>query len=266
MYIYLEKQQLCFFTSGELENNCWVVEKCACAPKHQLPFWLVLLVQWAFKSYLSRFGFSMYCSITTGKCDGSFQRHGFHQWRCSGACGRLSISKREWSHWKKSQASPGNGWITECPSPPVIIRPYKASSCSIQWKALPGRLAHVNCVTTGAIRVKKPSPPAHVFLLPGPITFRQWWYTLRQCLEWAYRFLATRVTLRNDVMMTWIESRFSTNDSRWFAMNEWLEAIRNEWLETRVRVIFTKSSNLTLTSTVSLHTKKWLFCFSGAWH
>jgi len=26
-------QQASFFGSDELENNCWFVEKCACAPK-----------------------------------------------------------------------------------------------------------------------------------------------------------------------------------------------------------------------------------------
>jgi len=33
IYIYISKFKFIFFMSGELLSNCWVVEKCACAPK-----------------------------------------------------------------------------------------------------------------------------------------------------------------------------------------------------------------------------------------
>ena len=57
---------------------------------------------------------------------------------------------------------------------------------------------------------------------------------------------STRVTLRKTV--TRLESLFSHDDSS-----------HNQWLETRVRVIFAKSSSLWSTNPVCLRTKKWSF-------
>jgi len=37
----MPKYKFVFFGSDERENNCWVVEKCACAPKM---FWIILEV------------------------------------------------------------------------------------------------------------------------------------------------------------------------------------------------------------------------------
>jgi len=43
---------------------------------------------------------------------------------------------------------------------------------------------------------------------------------------------------------------------------DWLDSSHNQWLKTRVRVIFTKFLSLGWTNPIRLHTKKWAFCAS----
>ena len=73
---------------------------------------------------------------------------------------------------------------------------------------------------------------------------------LSQCNSTRVKILgnSTRVTLRND--------RSST---RVTFFTEWFDSSHNQWLETRFRVIFTKSPSPWLTNLVRLLTKKWAF-------
>jgi len=63
---------------------------------------------------------------------------------------------------------------------------------------------------------------------------------------------STRVTLTKD------------GDSPWLTFfPEWLNSSHNQWLETRVRVIFKNSRSLWWTNPVCLSTKMSTFCFSN---
>jgi len=74
-------------------------------------------------------------------------------------------------------------------------------------------------------------------------------------------------------VIAWLESRFLVTltrlESRWERwwldstqvtfFTEWLDSSHNQWLETRVRVIFEKSQSLWSTNPVCLRAKKWSF-------
>ena len=56
----------------------------------------------------------------------------------------------------------------------------------------------------------------------------------------------------------------SSHEKRWWldsshVFTEWLDSSHNQWRETRVRAIFTKSLSLRWASPVRLHIKKWEF-------
>ena len=60
---------------------------------------------------------------------------------------------------------------------------------------------------------------------------------------------STRITLKK----SWLNSARATFST------EWIDSSHNQWLETLVRVIFTKSLSLWWTDPVRVHTKKWTF-------
>ena len=67
------------------------------------------------------------------------------------------------------------------------------------------------------------------------------------------RFLVTLTRLESHCERWWLDS------SHVFHRMTRLDSNHNQWLETRVRVIFAKSQSLWLTNPVCLHTKKWSF-------
>ena len=69
-------------------------------------------------------------------------------------------------------------------------------------------------------------------------------------------------------MITWLEAvtRLETRWEKWWPdwtrvkfFTEWFDSSHNQWFETRVRVIFTKSLSSWLTNPVRLYTKEWAF-------
>jgi len=79
------------------------------------------------------------------------------------------------------------------------------------------------------------------------------------------RFLVTRTRVESRWEKWWLDSTRVTFFIEWLDSTrvtffiEWLDSSHSQWLETRVRVIFTKSLSSWLTNPLRVHLKKWAF-------
>jgi len=117
--------------------------------------------------------------------------------------------------------------------------------------------------------VPPPTVQLHYFVNSGSFlwtvhifSFHVWTFTFMLQAVIAWLESMTRLESRLLVTRTRLESRWKKwwlDSSHVFHRMSRLDSSHSQWLETRVRVIFTKSLSSWWTSPVGLHTKKWGF-------